>query len=128
LRETNLSARDVDNMASTGSGARRAVRVGRLYGHSSYALGARLLFPDATVALEVDVNRIHCVLLRDPTGSIRQAERDDEPFGALASVQRVDGPAAPSAGASLPEYLATRAALLLRSLTTSEKVALTGGM
>ena len=130
LREANLSARDVDLMASTGSGARPAVRVGRLYGHSSYAHGAQLLFPDATVALEVDVNRIHCVLLRDPTGRIRQAECDDEPFAALAcrSVRGVDGASAPAAGASLPEYLAMRAALLLRSLTMSEKVALTGGM
>ena len=130
LRETNLSARDVDSMASTGSGARPAVRVGRVFGHSSYAQGARFLFPDATVALEVDVNRIHCILLRDPSGRIRQAEGDDEPFGALAcrSVQRADGPAVPSTGAPLPEYLATRAALLLRSLTMSEKIALTGGM
>ncbi len=130
LREANLSARDVDLIASTGSGARPAVRVGRLYGQSSYALGARLLFPDGTVALEVDVDQIHCVLLKDPTGRIRPAERNNEPFGAHAcrSEWHVDGPSAPSDGVSLAEQLATRAARLLSSLTTSEKVVLTGGM
>ena len=120
LREANLSARDVDLIASTGSGARPTVRVGRRYGQSSHALGARLLFPDGTVALEVDEDQIHCVLLRDPTGPIKPAEREDEPFGTVAcrSVRHVDGPSA----------LATRAALLVRSLTMREKVVLTGGM
>ena len=53
LREANLSAHDVDLMASTGAGARPTVRVGQIYGQSSHALGARLLFPDGTVALDL---------------------------------------------------------------------------
>jgi benzoyl-CoA reductase subunit D len=128
LAEASLSVRDVDNIASTGSAARNVARVGHLYGHSGQALGARLLFPDATVALEADVDQIHCVLLRANSGRTRRTA-SDEPTGALAHRAVVhDEPWAPSAGAPLPECLATRAAILLRSITIDGKVVLTGGM
>ncbi len=116
LTEASLSARDVDIVASTGSGALRQVaRVGHLYGHSSNALGAQLLFPDATGALEVDANQIHCSLLSGPRGGIRRATWNGERRGSLAS-------------APFPQCLATRAAILLRSLAAGRKVVLTGGM
>ena len=123
-----MSARDVDNMASTGSGARPVVRVGRLYGHSIQALGARHLFPDATVALEVDGNEIRCVLLGDASGQMRRVECDDHLLGELArrAVVDLDEPTAPAAGARLPECLVTRAAILLGSAAMGGKAVLTG--
>jgi activator of 2-hydroxyglutaryl-CoA dehydratase len=108
LREANLSARDVDNMASTGSGARPLVRVGRLYGRSSQALGARLFFPEATVALELDGDEVRCVLLRDASGRMRRVECDDPGYRTGTPV--------------------TRAAMLLCSPALGGKVALTGEM
>jgi benzoyl-CoA reductase subunit D len=130
LREASLSARDVDNMASTGSGARPTVRVGRLYGRSVLALGARHLFPDATVALEVDGNEILCVLLRDASGRMRRVECDDPRWGELARrvVVDLDESSATSSGGALPECLVTRAAVLLCSPALGGKVVLTGEM
>jgi benzoyl-CoA reductase subunit D len=130
LREASLSAGDVDNMASTGSGARPAVRVGRVYGHSVQALGARLLFPDATVALEVEGDEILCVLLRDGRGRMRRVECDDPQWAVLARRVAVDldESSAPSAGVPLPECLVTRAAILLCSPALGGKVVVTGEM
>ncbi len=130
LREANLSARDVDNMASTGSSARPLVRVGRFYGRSSQALGARLLFPEANVALDLDENEVRCVLLRDASGRMRQVECDDPRWGELArrAVVDLDEPSAPAAGAPIPECPVTRAAMLLCSPALGGKVVLTGEM
>jgi len=108
LSEANVSARDVDNVATTGSGARPLVRVGHLYGRSSQALGARLLFPEADVAVELDGNEVRCVLLRDASGRMRRVECDDPRLGDAC--------------------LVTRAAMLLCSPALSGKVVLTGEM
>jgi activator of 2-hydroxyglutaryl-CoA dehydratase len=129
LAEASLSAADVDNMASTGAGARQVVRVGHLYGHSVQALGARLLFPDATVALEVDGAQIHCAVLKDRGRRRAQTPYDDHPPGEL--VRRVvqvyrNQPSAPSVGQPLPDCLEARAARLLGSLARGAKVVLTG--
>jgi benzoyl-CoA reductase subunit D len=130
LRQADLSVRDVDNIASTGSAPRPLVRVGRLYGRSSQALGARLLFPDATVALELDGNEVRCVLLRDASGRMRRVECDDPRWGELArrAVVDLDEASAPNAGAPVPECLVTRAAILLCSPALGGKVVLTGEM
>jgi hypothetical protein len=104
--------------------------VGRLYGRSSQALGARLLFPDATVALELDGNEVRCVLLRDASGRMRRVECDDPRWGELArrAVVDLDEASAPNAGAPVPECLVTRAAILLCSPALGGKVVLTGEM
>ena len=130
LREADLSVRDVDNMASTGSDPRPLVRVGRLYGRSSQALGAKLLFPDATVALELDGNEVRCVLLRDAGGRMRRVECDNPRWGELArrAAADLDEPSAPNSGAPVPECPVTRAAILLCSPALGGKVALTGEM
>jgi activator of 2-hydroxyglutaryl-CoA dehydratase len=112
LAEASLSARDVDNVASTGARAHFVERVGHFYGHSSQARGARLLFPDATVALDVGTNQIRCVLCT---------------LGRPTEVHLVQL-SAPFVDAPLPKYLATRGAMLLRSLAVEGNVVLTGGM
>jgi activator of 2-hydroxyglutaryl-CoA dehydratase len=110
LAEANLSTWDVDNVASTGTGDRAIARVGHFYGHLTHALGGRLLFPDATVALDIGVNHIHCDLLDDmPNGRLDVAPREATDGGALR------------------ESMAARAAALLRALADGGKVVLTGG-
>ena len=128
LTDADLSARDIDNMASTGAGASHVIRVGFLCGHSIHALGARLLFPEATVALHIDGKQIHCELFED--AGERSAEGDDHPLWTLTRRAEVhlDRPSAPSAGNPLPESLVTRAASLAGSLATGGKVVLTGEM
>lgn len=128
LTEATLSASDVDNIASTGTGARQVVPVGHLYGSSIHALGARVLFPDATAALAIEGNEIRCVCLRDPSRYVGQSQGDDHLPGDLArrTVVHLDKPSTPAAGAPLPECLVTRAAILLDSVATEGKVVLTG--
>lgn len=112
LAEANLSAWDVDYVASTGTPDRHVARVGPFYGHLSHALGGRLLFPDATVALDVGVNQIRWEVL------------SDLPNGRLGVVRR----SAPPVEGALAESMAARAALLLGALAVGAKVAVTGGM
>jgi benzoyl-CoA reductase subunit D len=114
LAEANLSARDVDFMASTGTRDRQIVRAGHFYRHPSQALalGARLLFPDATVALDIGLTHVRCDLLGSPLGGprrilvCREAGRGDDSLDALGR----------------------RAATLLHSLAIDGKVVLTGGI
>jgi benzoyl-CoA reductase subunit D len=135
LAEANLSARDVDYVASTGTRDRHVARVGPFYGHLSHALGGRLLFPDATVALDVGANQIRCDLLNDPSnGPLGVAGREDEDGGELLhppdrrAEQSSDRPSAPPVAGPLRESMAARAAVLLRALAVGGKVVLTGGM
>jgi activator of 2-hydroxyglutaryl-CoA dehydratase len=108
LVTADVSAGDVDNMASTGTGATDLLRIGHLHDRSIHGLGARFLFPDATAALEIEENQLNFTLLNEPGTPAGEARR--------------------WAGASLPEYLETRAAMLLGSLATRGKVVLTGEM
>lgn len=135
LAEADLSARDVDYVASTGTHDRHVARVGRFYGHLSHALGGRLLFPDATVGLDIGVNQIRCDLLNDPpNGRLGVARRE---VGDRVELLRPpdrraepspDRPSAQPAAGSLPESMAARAAVLLHALAVGEKVVITGGM
>jgi benzoyl-CoA reductase subunit D len=134
LADASLSTRDVDYIASTGGPARAVDRVGHFYGHSAQAKGARFLFPDATVALDVGTNEIRCVVLGDslkkPRAALDNDVRSQDLRGALARRAEVHlvQLAAPFAAAPLPQYRAARAAMLLRSLVLEGKVVLTGGM
>ena len=95
LAEANLSAWDVDYVASTGTRDRHVTRVGRFYGHLSHAVGGRLLFPDATVALDIGVNQIRCDLLNDPpNGRLGLAHQEAGDGDEL--LRRPDRPAAQS--------------------------------
>ena len=133
LADAGLSAPDVDNIASTGARAHFVDRVGHFYGHAGQARGARWLFPDATVALDVGTNRIRCVLLSAPRTRRRASTGPDVQRQDLCIIGR---PAevhlfqlsAPFVEAPLPNYLAARAAMLLRSLAVDGNVVLTGGM
>lgn len=135
LADANLSARDVDYVASTGTPDRHVARVGPFYGHVSHALGGRLLFPDATVALDVGVNQIRCDLLDDPpNGRLavvrREAGDGDEllrPPNRRTELS-LDRPSVPPAAGALAESMAERTAVLLSSLEIGEKVVITGGM
>ena len=111
LAESNLSAEDVDCIASTGAPERRFVRAGHFYLHRSHAVaqGARLLFPAATIALDVGVNHMRCDLLSDPP---RHAVAPREPGYADEPLDR----------------LGHRAAALLHSLAVDGKAVLTGGI
>lgn len=134
LAEASLATRDVDHIASTGAPARSVDRVGHFYGHASQARGARLLFPDATLALDVGATEVRGVLLsQSPTkrrASIIEAVPSRQPLRVVARRAEVHlvQLAAPFADAALPQYLAARAAMLLRSLAAEGKVVLTGGM
>jgi len=135
LAEANLSTWGVDYVASTGTADRYVARVGHFYGHLSHALGGRLLFPDATVALDVGVNQIRCDLLKDgPEGRLgvarREADDGDESLHPpdRRAWQSRDWPSAPPIAGALPESMAVQAAVLLRALAVGEKVVITGGM
>jgi benzoyl-CoA reductase subunit D len=134
LAEASLATRDVDYIASTGAPARSVDRIGHFYGHASQARGARLLFPDATVALDVGTNEIRGVVLSGSPAKHHASISEDvlnhqllRPLGRRAEVHLVQL-VAPFADAPLPQYLAARAARLLRSLASEGKVVLTGGM
>jgi benzoyl-CoA reductase subunit D len=135
LGEANLSPRDVDFVASTGSPDRHFARVGPFHGHLSHALGGRLLFPDATVALDVGVNQIRCDLMDAPQqgrlGVARGGGGDGDellrPTDRRAEQSR-DRPFAPSVAGAFSESKAVRAAVLLRALAVGEKVVITGGI
>lgn len=134
LADASLSARDVDYIGSTGARASSLDRVGHFFGHSSQAWGARLLFRDATSALDVGTNQIRCVLLNDPPqrpdASNREAVQHQDLHRTIARRAEVHlvQLSPPFVDAALPEYLAARAAILLRSLAPEGKVALTGGI
>src|SRR3954453_734443 len=134
LAEASLATRDVDYIASTGAPARSVDRIGHFYGHASQARGARWLFPDATLALDVGANEIRGVVLSVPSAKRRAWTSEDAAKQDLcrmlahrAEVHLVQL-SAPFADAPLPQYLAARAAMLLRSLAAEGKVVLTGGM
>jgi activator of 2-hydroxyglutaryl-CoA dehydratase len=134
LAEASLAPRDVDCMASTGAPARSVDRVGHFYGHSTQARGARMLFPDATVALDVGANEIRCVVLsesptkrRTPIGEDVRGRVQCRTLPRRAEVHLVQL-SAPFVDAPPPRYLAARAAMLVRSLAAEGKVVLTGGM
>jgi benzoyl-CoA reductase subunit D len=135
LAEANLSAWDVDYVASTGTRDRHVARVGRFYGHLSHAVGGRLLFPDATVALDIGVNQIRCALLTDPPngrlGVARQEAGDGDELlrrPDRRAAQPRDRPPEPPVAGALPESMAARAAALLSALAVGGKVVITGGM
>lgn len=135
LAEANLSAWGVDYVASTGAPDRHVARVGHFYGHLSHALGGRLLFPDATVAIDIGFNQIRCDLLGDtPSEGLGVAGREFGYGEGLldALVGRaglpLDDPHAPPLATALSESMAARAAALLRALAVEGKVVLTGGM
>lgn len=111
LAEASLSAGEIDYVASTGARSRQVVRVGRFYERSSHAVGARLLFPDATAALDIGSDQIRCGLLGQG--------RDGRRYAAI-------GLEAPDIG--LREDLAARAVGLVQSLAANGKIVLTGGM
>ena len=133
LADASLSAREVDSVASTGAPAHFVDRIGHFYGHSSQARGARMLFPDASVALDVGTNQIRCVLLSDPRTRRRAStgpdvmRQDLYTLGRPAEVHLIQL-SAPFMDAPLPRYLAARAATLIRSLAVEGNVVLTGGM
>ncbi len=134
LAEASLSTRDVDFIASTGAPARAADRVGHFFGHSSQGRGARFLFPDATMALDVGTNQLRSIVMSAPPAKGRAfiSEEVWTEDAARARAHRAEVHvvhlAAPFAGAPLPQYLAARAAMLLRSVAAEGKVVLTGGM
>src|SRR5579863_4933882 len=133
LAEANLSARDLAHVASTGTRDRRVARVGPFYGQLTHALGGRLLFPDATLVLDIGVNQIRCDLLNAPTGrqpglTLLDAADTDTLLRPGGAERSVDQPLAPALAGAPPESLAARAAALLCSLGVNKKVVLTGGM
>ncbi len=135
LAEAGLSAGDIDYVASTGTPDRQTVRVGHFYQRFSHALGARLLFPDGTAALDIGASQIRCALLREPPEGRRYsatrlgAGNGSEVLEALAQRASVTlDEAALRAVVTLQDDLAVRAVRLLSSLTVEGKVALTGGM
>jgi len=135
LAEANLSARDVDFVASTGLCDSRDAHVGPFYGHLSHALGAQLLFPDATVVLDVGANQVRCDLLSAPSNRQGVLSRKDAGYGDSLLEAPADQPAAapdeqaePPAAAGLTEKLAEHAATILHGLAIDGKVVLTGGM
>jgi benzoyl-CoA reductase subunit D len=129
LAEASLTTRDVDYIASTGAPTRSVDRIGHFYGHATQARGARLLFPDATLALDVGANEIRGVVLKRRAWTSEDVPKQDL-FRMLAHRAEVHlvQLSAPFAEAPLPQYLAARAAMLLRSLAAEGKVVLTGGM
>jgi benzoyl-CoA reductase subunit D len=135
LADAGLSAGDVDYVASTGTPDRQTVRVGHFYQRFSHALGARLLFPDGTAALDIGAGQIRCALLREPpdrrryTATRLDAGNGGEMLEALARRASVTlDEAALRATVALQDDLATRAVRLLSSLRVEGKVVLTGGM
>ncbi len=135
LAEANLSAWGVDYVASTGTPDRHVARVGHFYGHLSHALGGRLLFPDATVALDIGFNQIRCDLLGDtPNEGLGLAGREvgygegvlDALVGRPALPQ--DDPQTPPLASALSESMTARVAVLLGAFAVEGKVVLTGGM
>ncbi len=113
LADAGLSVGDIDCVASTGSRECQTVRVGHFYQRFSHALGASLLFPDATAALDIGVTQIRCALLNEPPDGRRYAASPLE--GAVPGVTMARGD------------LATQATSLLRSLSIDGRVVLTGG-
>ena len=93
-----------------------------------------MLFPDATLALDVGANELRGVMLSLSSEKRRAWIRDQVPkqdlFRMLAHRAEVHlvQLSAPFADARLPQYLAARAAMLLRSLAADGKVVLTGGL
>ena len=134
LGDACLSPREIDYIGSTGAPARSVDRVGHFYGHSSQARGARLLFPDATLALDVGTNEIRCVVSSDSPPQRRASTSEGLPiqdlYRTLARRPEVHVVqlSAPFADAPAPQYIAARSAMLLRSLAAEGKVVLTGGM
>jgi activator of 2-hydroxyglutaryl-CoA dehydratase len=111
LAEASLSVGEIDYVASTGTRACQVIRVGRFYEHSSHAVGARLLFPDATAALDIGGDQIRCALLGEGREGRRYAAIDLE---------------SPDLGS--PPDLARRAVELVGSIAAEGKIVLTGGM
>jgi activator of 2-hydroxyglutaryl-CoA dehydratase len=111
LAEASLSAGEIDYVASTGARSRQVIRVGRFYERSSHAVGARLLFPDATAALDIGSDQIRCGLLGEG--------RDERRYATIELEAPDVGPGAD---------LATRAVGLVQSIAAGGKIALTGGM
>lgn len=135
LADAGLSAVDIDYVASTGTPDRQTVRVGHFYQRFSHALGARLLFPDGTAALDIGASQIRCALLREPPERRRYAAtrldagNGSEALEALARRASVTlDEAALRAVVPLQDDLAARAVRLLNSLGVDGKVVLTGGM
>jgi benzoyl-CoA reductase subunit D len=135
LADSGLSAGDIDYVASTGTPDRQLVQVGRHNERSSHAFGARLLFPDATAALDIGANQIRCALLSEVPVGLRYASIRLEPgcgsetWDAIARRSgATSDEATPMANTTLPDDLATSALTLARRLAVEGKIALTGGM
>jgi benzoyl-CoA reductase subunit D len=136
LADAGLSAGDIDYVASTGTRDRQLVRVGHYYQRSSHALGAQLLFPDATAALDIGSDQIRCALSSEPRDGRRYAAtRQEAGYGRemLEAIARrmgvtVDEASVLPEAIALQDDLAARALKLLRSLAVDGKTVLTGGM
>lgn len=135
LADAGLSAGDIDYVASTGTADRQLVQVGRYHERSSHALGAQLLFPDATAALDIGANQIRCAVLSEPPVSLGYASICLEPgcgSETWDAIARRSGPTfdetAFRASATLRDDLATSALTLAGALAAEGKIALTGGM